>query len=57
MYIEFDIVINKNTMHTPYLKLQKTVIAGISLLVLLTSCGNNSTIDKNTATDSTVIKK
>ena len=56
MYIGISIVTNKNTMRTPYLKLQKTLIAGISLLVLFTSCGNNSTTDKNTTTDSTVIQ-
>ena len=55
MYIENCIVIKKNTMYTPYLKFQKTVIAVISLLILLTSCGNNSTTDKNTASDSTIV--
>ena len=46
MYIGICIVTKKNTMHTPYFKFQKTVIAGISLLVLLTSCGNNSLLIK-----------
>ncbi|MDN3656750.1 alpha/beta hydrolase [Ferruginibacter paludis] len=40
-------------MRTNSLMIKKTLAAGISLLVLLTSCGNNSTTDKNNATDST----
>ncbi|MDN3654088.1 alpha/beta hydrolase [Ferruginibacter paludis] len=43
-------------MRIHYSMLQKTIAAGISLLVLLTSCGNNATTDKNTATDSTALQ-
>jgi acetyl esterase len=47
-------ITKENKMRTPYLMLQKTLAAAISLLVLLTSCGNNSTTDKNSSTDSTI---
>jgi acetyl esterase/lipase len=53
MHIGITVVTKKNTMRIHYLMLQKTLAVGISLLVLLTSCGDNSTTDKNTATDST----
>jgi hypothetical protein len=43
-------------MRTPYLMLQKTLAAAISLLVLLSSCGNNATTAKNTAADSSGMK-
>ena len=56
MYIGNMIVTKKNIVRTPHLLIQKTLAVGISLLVLLISCGNNSTTDKNTAADSSGIK-